>query len=74
MGIAVHAADATMHGAMLERDGAVIRMTDFDVTLDGRLLTADEGIYHPDTGVVELAGKVQLHFGPNARTFPGEVQ
>jgi hypothetical protein len=43
-------------------------MKNFDVTLDGRLLTASEGVYHPDTGVVDLAGKVQLHFSPNART------
>ena len=72
--VSVRADNATMHGVDLKRDGAVIRMTNFDVTLDGRLLTAKEGVYHPDTGIVELMGNVELHFGPNARTFPGEVQ
>jgi hypothetical protein len=72
--VAVRADSATMHGAVLKRDGSVIRMTDFDVTLDGRLITAKEGIYHPDTGIVELTGNVELHFGPNARTFPNEIQ
>ena len=72
--VAVRADNATMHGATLQREGDVVRMTNFDVTLDGRLLTATEGLYHPDTGIVELSGNVQLHFGPNARTFPGEVQ
>ena len=72
--VAVRADNATMHGATLQREGDVVRMTNFDVTLDGRLLTAPAGLYHPDTGIVELSGNVQLHFGPNARTFPGEVQ
>lgn len=72
--LAVRADNATMHGVQLQRDGTAIRMTNFDVTLDGRLITADQGLYHPDTGIVELTGKVQLHFGANARTFPGEVQ
>jgi hypothetical protein len=72
--VTVRADNATMHGSELKRDGTVIRMTEFDVTLDGRLLTAKEGVYHPDTGIVELSGNVQLHFGANARTFPGEVQ
>ena len=66
--VAVRADNATMHGARLQRDGTVIRMTNFDVTLDGRLITADQGVYHPDTGIVELTGNVQLHFGPNARS------
>ena len=57
-----------MHGAVLQRDGTAIRMTNFDVTLDGRLITAERGLYHPDTGIVELTGNVQLHFGANART------
>ena len=72
--VSVRADNATMHGADLKRDGAVIRMTNFDVTLDGRLLTAKEGVYHPDTRIVELTGNVELHFGPSARTFPGEVR
>ena len=68
------AADATMHGSGLHRQGTAIHMKNFDVTLDGRLLTARRGVYHPDTGIVDLTGKVQLHFGPKARTFPGEVR
>lgn len=69
----VRADTATMHGKQLTRNGSVIRMTNFDVTLDGRLLTADSGIYHPDTGLVELTGHVRLQFAPGARTFKGEV-
>jgi hypothetical protein len=49
-------------------------MKNFDVTLDGRLLTASEAIYNPDTGMVELKGAVKLKFGKNARSFPGEVK
>lgn len=68
------AADATMHGKELRRAGTAIRFTNFDVTLDGRLLTADSALYHPDTGIVELSGKVKLNFGPKAKEFPGEVK
>jgi hypothetical protein len=71
---AVSADTATLHGSDLHREGAAIHMKDFDVTLDGRLLTATEGVYHPDTGIVDLTGKVQLHFGTKVRTFPGEVK
>ena len=71
---AVIAGNATLHGHNLHREGIAIHMQDFDVTLDGRMLTATEGVYHPDTGIVDLSGKVQLHFGSNARTFPGEVK
>jgi hypothetical protein len=73
MAASVRADNATLHGKDLTRDGSVIRMTNFDVTLDGRLLTADKGVYHPDTGLVELTGNVKLHFAPQAKTFPGEV-
>ena len=69
-----HAEDATMHGKELRRVGSTIAMKNFDVTLDGRLLTASEAIYNPDTGVVELKGAVKLKFGKNARSFPGEVK
>jgi len=69
-----HAEDATMHGKDLRRVGSTIAMKNFDVTLDGRVLTASEAIYNPDTGVVELKGAVKLKFGANARTFPGEVK
>jgi hypothetical protein len=68
------AKDATIHGRDLQRVGDTIHSRNFDVTLDGRLLTADEAVYHSDTGVVELKGKVRLHFGKNLRTFPGEVR
>ena len=68
------AKDATIHGRDLQRVGNAIHSRNFDVTLDGRLLTADEAIYHSDTGVVELKGKVRLHFDKNAHTFPGEVR
>jgi hypothetical protein len=69
-----HAEDATMHGKALRRIGSTIAMKSFDVTLDGRILTASEAIYDPDTGVVELKGAVKLKFGKNARSFPGEVK
>lgn len=69
-----HAEDATMHGKELRRAGAAIAMKDFDVTLDGRVLTASEAIYNPDTGVVTLKGTVSLKFGTDARSFPGEVK
>jgi hypothetical protein len=68
-----HAEDATMHGKDLRRVGSVIAMKNFDVSLDGRLLTASEAIYNPDTGEVELKGTVKLKFGKHVRTFPGEV-
>jgi hypothetical protein len=68
------AKDATIHGRDLQRVGNAVHSRNFDVTLDGRLLTADEAIYHSDTGVVELKGKVRLHFDKNAHTFPGEVR
>jgi hypothetical protein len=71
---AVIADSATLHGHNLHREGTAIHMQDFDVTLDGRALTATEGVYHPETGIVDLTGKVQLHFGPNVRSFPGEVK
>lgn len=69
-----HAEDATMHGKDLRRLGSTITMKNFDVTLDGRLLTASEAVYNPDTGVVDLKGTVKLKFGKNARSFPGEVK
>jgi hypothetical protein len=71
---AVIADNATLHGHNLHREGTAIHMRDFDVTLDGRTLTATEGVYHPETGIVDLTGKVQLHFGTGARTFAGEVK
>jgi hypothetical protein len=69
-----HAEDATMHGKDLHRVGSTIAMKNFDVSLDGRLLTASEAVYNPDTGVVELKGTVKLKFGKDARTFQGEVK
>ena len=66
--------NATMHGHNLRHEGTAIHLKDFDVTLDGRLLTATDGVYHPETGIVDLTGKVQLHFGTKARTFPGEIK
>jgi len=69
-----HAEDVTMHGKDLRRVGSAIAMKNFDVTLDGRVLTASEAVYDPDTGVVTLKGTVSLKFGQNARTFPGEVK
>jgi hypothetical protein len=68
------AKDATIHGQDLQRVGDTIHSRNFDVMLDGRLLTADEAVYRSDTGVVELKGKVRLHFGKNLRSFPGEVR
>ena len=70
----VSAKDATIHGRDLQRVGDTIHSRNFDVTLDGRLLTADEAVYHSYSGVVELKGKVRLHFGKNLRSFPGEVR
>lgn len=69
-----HAEDATMHGKALKRVGSNIVMKNFDIELDGRVLTASEAVYNPDTGVVDLRGTVTLKFGKNARTFPGEVR
>jgi hypothetical protein len=69
-----HAEDATMHGKDLHRVGSTIAMENFDVTLDGRQLTASQAVYNPDTGVVELKGTVKLTFGKDARTFRGEVK
>jgi hypothetical protein len=66
--------NATLQGRNLHREGTAIRMQDFDVTLDGRTLTATDGIYHPETGIVDLTGKVQLHFGTKVRAFPVEVK
>jgi hypothetical protein len=71
---AVIADNATLHGRNLRREGTAIHMQNFDVTLDGRVLTATEGVYHPETGIVDLTGKVRLHFGTKMRTFPGEVK
>lgn len=69
-----YAEDATMHGKQLRRVGSTIAMKNFDVTLDGRTITASEAIYNPDTGMVDLKGTVTLKFGKDARTFPGEVK
>jgi hypothetical protein len=71
---AVIANNATLHGQNLRREGTAIHMQNFDVTLDGRTLTATDGIYRPDTGIVDLTGKVRLHFGTNVRSFAGEVK
>jgi len=68
------AADATIHGQDLHRVGNAIHIKHYDVTLDGRLVRADEAVYHADTGVVDLKGQVRLHFGKGARSFPGEVR
>jgi hypothetical protein len=68
------AKDVTIHGQDLQRVGETVHSKNFDATLDGRLLTADEAIYHPDTGMVELKGKVRLHFGKRVHTFPGEIR
>lgn len=65
---------ATIHGQDLHRVGNTIHMKNYDVTLDGRLLTADEAVYHTDTGVVDLKGQVHLKFGTGVRSFPGEVR
>ena len=73
-GSAVIAANATLHGQNLHRQGTAIYMHNFDVTLDGRALTATDGVYHTDTGIVDLTGDVHLHFGPEAHTFRGEVK
>jgi hypothetical protein len=69
-----HAEDATMHGKDLRRVGSAIAIKNFDVTLDGRILTASEALYDPDTGMVELKGAVTLTFGTNARSFPDDVE
>jgi hypothetical protein len=66
--------NATLHGQVLHREGTAIHMRNFDVTLDGRTLTATEGVYHPETGIVDLKGDVQLHFSKAARSFQGEVR
>lgn len=67
-----HAEDATMYGKDLRRVGSAIAIKNFDVILDGRLLTASHAVYNPDTGVVELTGTVKLKFGKDGRTFPAK--
>lgn len=69
-----HAEDATMHGRDLRRVGSAIAMKNFDVTLDGRTLTASEALYDPDTGTVTLTGAVSLKFAKDAPTLPGEIK
>ena len=68
-----YAEKATMHGTHLVRHGKTIAMKNFDVTLDGRLLTAKTAVYHTDTGIVDLSGNVKLRFGLHAKSFPNEV-
>jgi hypothetical protein len=68
------AENATLHGQVLHHEGSAIHMRNFDVTLDGRTLTATEGVYHPEMGIVDLSGNVQLHFSKSARSFPNEVR
>ena len=70
----VLACDATIHGQDLHRVGNTVQMKNYDVTLDGRLLTAEKAIYHEDTGVLDLQGQVHLKFGKRLRSFPGEVR
>lgn len=67
------AAKATLEGKVLTRHGNTITMMGFDTKLDGRLITADTAVYHTDTGVIDLKGHVELHFGKHVKTFPGEV-
>jgi lipopolysaccharide assembly outer membrane protein LptD (OstA) len=56
-------------------EGPVVRLTHFDVTLDGRKITADEAIYNPETGATELRGNVHLVLPPhlNNKMAPGTV-
>lgn len=67
---AVIADNATMHGQNFRHEGTAIHVDNFDVTLDGRTITASEATYHPDTGMVDLKGNVELHFGPNVVVDP----
>ncbi|HXJ02709.1 MAG TPA: hypothetical protein VNH44_15920 [Micropepsaceae bacterium] len=55
------------------REGLVVRFTRFDVTLDGRRITADEAVYNPETGETELRGNVHLALPPhlNNKMAPG---
>ena len=72
--IAYIAANATSHGQDLRHDNGSIHVTNFATTLDGALLTAAQGIYHPDTGIIEFTGNVRLHLGKEAKTFSGRVK
>ena len=68
------AGNATLHSQSLSRESTPTHMQNFDFTLDGLTLTATDGVYNPDTGIADLMGKVQLHFGTNAPTLAGEVK
>ena len=58
-------ANVTVHAALSERQGEAVKFTNFDVTLDGRLLRADEAIYNTDTGDTELRGNVHVVLPPH---------
>ena len=65
--------EVTVHARESFREGAVTRLTHFDVTLDARLITADEAVYDPATGRTELRGNVVAHLVAPAAQYPFDL-
>jgi hypothetical protein len=65
--------NVTVHAQESFREGAVTRFTHFDVTLDARLITADEALYDPVTGQTELRGNVVAHLVAQAANYPFDL-
>jgi hypothetical protein len=65
MAASAQAPSVSIEAAESFQEGPLVRLTHFDVTLAGRLLTADEAIYNPNTGETELRGNVHLVLPPH---------
>jgi hypothetical protein len=65
--------NVTVHAQESFREGVVTRFTHFDVTLDARLITADEALYDPATGRTELRGNVVAHLVAPAANYPFDL-
>jgi hypothetical protein len=65
--------NVTVHAQESFREGDVTRFTHFDVTLDARLITADEALYDPVTGSTELRGNVVAHLVAPAANYPFDL-
>ena len=65
--------NVTVHAQESFREGAVMRLAHFDVTLDARLITADEALYNPTTGQTELRGNVVAHLVAPAANYPFDL-
>ena len=72
-GVATAQSNVTVHAQESFREGAVVRLTHFDVMLDARLITADEALYDPATGRTELRGNVVAHLVAPAADYPFDL-